>query len=173
MLRTSFHVIAFDRKIQEQKDFIESLSARYNRFSGEVAEFMADAGRTLSTVQESCDKTQFQLTELKDYVDHFADNLIISSKQITVDPEIGFAPKPITLSETLTLCHKNFSDVEQGQQEMDAQIIKMQEELDAKAPDSILFNVSNLEKKVGTIELHLQKEEEQGIGVSFPLNNHT
>ena len=144
---------------------MENLSARYNKFSGEVTEFMVDAKRTLTTVQDSCNDTQFQLKELKDYVDHFADNLILSSNQITVDAEVGFGAKVMPLTEALTLCKQSFTDIEQGQKDMTEQITRISEDLETKAPDSILFNVSTLEKKVGTIELHLQKEEEQGMGV--------
>lgn len=34
-------------------------------------------------------ETQFLLKELKEYVDHFGDNLILASTQITVESKVG------------------------------------------------------------------------------------
>ena len=56
---------------------------------------MANVG----TVEESCKDTQFLLKELKDYVDYFADNLVLSSGQITVEMDSGFTVKPMSLTE--------------------------------------------------------------------------
>jgi len=115
-------------------------------------------------------ETQFVVKELKQYVDHFGDNLILSSSQITVDPQIGFSSKPISLSDTLKQCSNNFRHMSEKTDEHDVYIASMLKDIETKAPDSVLVNVNTLEKKVSTIEVHLQKEEEVGIGVSALCN---
>lgn len=152
------------KQMSDQQQFVETLSNKFNQFSTELVEYMDKNDKNISTVQETCDKTVFQLKELKDYVDHFADNLVLNSQQITVDTYAGFSSKPITLTEVLRMCNGQFVDITGINTRQDEQITKLFADLDTKAPDTIVFNVSTLEKKVGTIELHIQKEEEQGIG---------
>ena len=143
------------------------MSLRYNKFSTEVGEFMANVGATITTVEESCKDTQFQLKELKDYVDHFADNLVLSSGQITVEVDAGFSVKPVSLTETLKLARTTLTEIETGAEKAEEKMEQMSQDLETKAPDTVLFNVNTLERKVSTIEVHLRKEEEQGIGVSI------
>lgn len=125
---------------------------------------MNETSRNVSYLQTTVSDTTFKLSELQHYVDHFADNLVLSSSQITVDPAAGFASKAMNLTETLNMCNKNFNESEVRANEQGFVIEKILKELDTKAPDTVLFNINTLEKKVATIEMHLQKEEEQGIG---------
>ena len=127
---------------------------------------MVDTNSFVSTLKTAMTETQFIVKELKQYVDHFGDNLILSSSQITVDPQLGFSSKPISLSDTLKQCSNNFRVFTEKTDDHDENIVKILRDLETKAPDSILINVNTLEKKVHTIEVHLQKEEEVGIGVS-------
>eukprot|EP01033_Poteriospumella_lacustris_P007943 gene7943-5716_t len=152
------------RMMADQQQFVETLSNKFNQFSTEVTEYMDNNNKNIATMQDTCDKTVFQLKEMKDYVDHFADNLVLNSQQITVDTYAGFSSKPITLTEVLRMCNGQFVDITGINSRQDEQITKLFADLDTKAPDTIVFNVATLEKKVGTIELHIQKEEEQGIG---------
>jgi hypothetical protein len=128
---------------------------------------MSDTTKLMTSLHDECKETQFQLKEMKDYVDHFADNLVLNSQQITVDTHAGFASKPITLTEVLKICNSNFDDINGVNHTQGEQITKIFGDLETKAPDSVLFNITTLEKKVATIELHIQKEEEQGMGVSL------
>ncbi len=130
-----------------------------------MGEFIANVGATITTVEESCKDTQFQLKELKDYVDHFADNLVLSSGQITVEVDSGFSVKPVSLTETLKLARTTLTEIEAGAEKAEEKMEQMSQDLETKAPDTVLFNVNTLERKVSTIEVHLRKEEEQGIGV--------
>jgi len=127
---------------------------------------MSGVGATITNVESSCRDTQFQLKELKDYVDHFADNLVLSSGQITVETDAGFNVKPRSLTETLKGARGTLTELETGAEKTTEKIEQIVTDLDTKAPDTVLFNVSTLERKVSTIEVHLRKEEEQGIGVS-------
>ena len=126
---------------------------------------MSDTTKVMTDLKDGFQETQFQLKEMKDYVDHFADNLVLNSQQITVDTYAGFSSKPTTLTEVLKMCNTNFEDITNVNKAQDEQLAKAFADLETKAPDSILFNITTLEKKVGTIELHIQKEEEQGMGV--------
>lgn len=133
---------------------------------------MSDTEKNMTDLQDGFKETQFQLKEMKDYVDHFADNLVLNSQQITVDTYAGFSTKPTTLTEVLKMCHTNFEDITSIDNTQNEKITKIFSDLDTKAPDSVLFNITTLEKKVGTIELHIQKEEEQGMGVSSLPHTH-
>eukprot|EP01032_Pedospumella_encystans_P030110 gene30110-33988_t len=142
------------KSINEQQAFLENLSLRYNKFSTEVGEFIANVGATITTVEESCKDTQFQLKELKDYVDHFADNLVLSSGQITVEVDAGFSVKPVSLTETLKLARTTLTEIETGAEKAEEKMEQMSQDLETKAPDTVLFNVNTLERKVSTIEVH-------------------
>eukprot|EP00599_Poterioochromonas_sp_BG-1_P008007 CAMPEP_0173150978 /NCGR_PEP_ID=MMETSP1105-20130129/11295_1 /TAXON_ID=2985 /ORGANISM="Ochromonas sp., Strain BG-1" /LENGTH=618 /DNA_ID=CAMNT_0014066243 /DNA_START=79 /DNA_END=1935 /DNA_ORIENTATION=- len=148
----------------EQKEFVEQLAGKFELFSHQVNDHMSESTKSMTDLQDGFKETQFQLREMKDYVDHFADNLVLNSQQITVDTYAGFSSKPITLTEVLKMCNTNFEDVTTVNNTQNEQITKIFNDLETKAPDSVLFNITTLEKKVGTIELHIQKEEEQGMG---------
>eukprot|EP01035_Chromulina_nebulosa_P021434 gene21434-27764_t len=87
------------KHLAEQKQFIDGLHADFTKFSAEVNEFMVDTNSFVTNVKTAMTETQFIVKELKQYVDHFGDNLILSSSQITVDPQLGFSSKPISLSD--------------------------------------------------------------------------
>jgi hypothetical protein len=140
------------------------LASKFEQFSTQVNDHMSGTEKFMNTLEEGFKETQFQLKEMKDYVDHFADNLVLNSQQITVDTYAGFSNKPTTLTEILKMCHTNFEDGNAVNNKQDEQLAKIFTDLDTKAPDTVLFNITTLEKKVGLIELHIQKEEEQGMG---------
>ncbi len=152
------------KQMADQKEFVEELAAKFQTFSDDVTTYMTDNSAQVERLQKSNDDTVFQLKEMKDYVDHFADNLILNSQQIMVDVQAGFGTKPISLTEVLKTCNSNFLDISEIDTKQDEHISKIFADLDTKAPDSVLFNISTLEKKVATIELHIKKEEEQGMG---------
>ena len=144
---------------------METLSGNFQKFSTEVNTFISSTDNMMSTLQTNMNETQFMVREVKEYVEHFGDNIVLSSSQIIVDSSIGFSAKPINLSETLKICNGQFGDLESKTIGHDRHIEKIIEDVENKAPDSVLVNIDTLEKKVRTIEIHLQKEEEQGIGV--------
>lgn len=162
-------ILLTTNNFQEQKEFVEKLSHDFESFTGEMHDFVGQTNTTMTTLEDSCKNTEFIVKELKDYVDHFGDNLFLSSNQITVETTTGFSQKPVNLTDILKQCNTQFIDGEAKAVEHDEKINTLSEELATKAPETILFNVATLEKKVGTIEIHLQKEEEQGIAVSIPF----
>lgn len=151
-------------QLTSQKEQLDDLSTRYNTFSVEVAEFMLDQGRTVDELKTQCNDTTFMLKEVKDYVDHFGDNLILNSSQIMVDPSAGFSVRPQSLTDTMAQCNTQFTEATTLAEEQGESIKDIYKELDMKAPDTALSNIAVLEKKVTQIEIHLAKEEEQGIG---------
>lgn len=157
------------KQMADQKEYVEELATKFNGFHETVSTYMTENTKQVHRLQLSSDETQFQLKELKDYVDHFADNLVLNSQQIMVDVQAGFNSKPISLTDVLKQCTNNFNDINDMNKLQGEQITKIFSDLDTKAPDSVLFNISTLEKKVATIELHIKKEEEQGMGVSSNL----
>eukprot|EP01038_Epipyxis_sp_PR26KG_P013998 gene13998-18774_t len=152
------------KQMNEQKEYVEQLTSKFNKFNGEVTEFISATSGSMETLQTNFSATDSLVKELKEYVDHFGDNLVLSSTQITVESSAGFAPKPMNLFEILKNCNVQFGSIEQKAIAQSEEMAKMSEEIQTKAPDSILFNVAVAEKKIQTIEVHLQKEEEQGIG---------
>lgn len=151
---------------------MDALASDFSKFNAEVNGFMVDTNSFMSNLKTAMAETQFIVKELKQYVDHFGDNLILSSSQITVDPQLGFSSKPISLSDTLKQCSNNFRNLTEKSEGHEENIVKMLKDIDTKAPDSVLVNVHTLEKKVHTIEVHLQKEEEIGIGVTNLTQNN-
>lgn len=131
-----------------------------------MSDYVTNTNRSIAVVDKKSNDIQFELKELKEYVDHFGDNLVLPSSQIRVETSAKFSSRPITLLEVLTMCSDNFEEAENSRKDHDDRLVTQAEEISKKAPDSIVFNVHTLEKKVTNIEYILQKEEEQGIGVS-------
>lgn len=152
------------KQLAEQKEFTTDLNDRYSEFNLKVNSYMTNNSVQLERIQGMCDKTVFELKVMKDYVDHFADNLVLNSQQIMVDSSTGLCVKPTSLTDVLKTCNTQFSELDTVQQKAEQKIEKLTKEMDDKVSNAIMFNINTLEKKVGTIELHIQKEEEQGIG---------
>jgi hypothetical protein len=128
---------------------------------------MSQTNQSIVALESNFTQTQFVVKELKDYVDHFGDNLVLPASNITVEPATGFASKPMNLAAILKICKEEFLEVEVKTDGHRSDIKNIREELMTKAPESILFNIATAERKIAAIELHLQKEEEHGISVSF------
>jgi Tfp pilus assembly protein PilE len=152
------------KQMADQQAFVDELAQSFETFTGNVNSYMQENTTHVERLQQSNDDTVFKLKEMQEYVDHFADNLVLNSQQIMVDSQAGFNSKPMNLTDVLRACSSNFLDLGDSNKIRDEQLAKAFSELDTKAPDSVLFNVSTLEKKVATIELHIKKEEEQGLG---------
>ena len=157
------------KAMEDQKDFVETLHTDFNRFSKHVSGYMEDTDKAMGGVLASCKATEVKIVEIKDYVEHFAENLFLSSSQITVEPACGLASKPMSLTDALKLTTADAKSMDIKTKEHKEQIEEAFKLLEQKAPDSVLVNINILEKKVATIEVHLQKEEEQGLGVRISI----
>ena len=155
---------ALKAQMKEFKMFIDDLSHRFEHHTKEMDEYVAVTDRTLKALDTKGNDTNFRLTELKEYVEHFADNLILPSSQITVESSSGFDPRPRPLLEILKLCSGQFADVHEIITDQGGQLKTNAAAILTKADESVIFDVQGLQRKVTTIEKHLLKDEEQGVG---------
>ena len=149
--------------VKEQGQKIEILFEKQAANYAEFGEYTVKTDDAISVLDNKNNETQFQLKELRDYVDHFGDNLILSSTQITVESTAGFSTKPLNLLEVLKKCNSNLVDIEHHLETTTEQVTQNSAKIELKADNTILFNVDVLENKVRAIEAHLKREEEQGV----------
>lgn len=150
-------------KLEEQGESILTLTTRFEKHTTEISDYIAQTNHAVNNLDKSCEETQFKLKELKEYVDHFGDNLILGANQITVDVSAGFSMRPVNLLDVLKQCSGNFTDLDETLTTHDKNIKENASVIATKADDTVLFNVDTLEGKVEFIEAYLKKEEEQGV----------
>mmetsp|Transcript_10099 Transcript_10099/g.15305 ORF Transcript_10099/g.15305 Transcript_10099/m.15305 type:complete len:708 (+) Transcript_10099:173-2296(+) len=149
--------------IKEQKVFIDDLKAGYEIFKQKTNEFEERTKESIETIDKKANDTAFETKELKHIVDHFGDNLILSSTQITVESTAGFSKRPQALLDVLKTCHSNMSSTEKTLADYGNRIVENHEAISTKADATVAFAVQTLDKDVLAIKNHLKKEEDQGI----------
>jgi len=142
---------------------LNALKDNLNNYKNEMKISLGETNDAVSLLDHKNNETQFQLKELRHYVDHFGDNLILASNQITVESSAGFSTRPLSLLQVLTQTNGVIHDIECNIEENTKNILSNTSSIDMKADNTILFNVDTLETKVKAIEAHLKREEEQGI----------
>ena len=151
-------------QMKEFRAFVDDFHHRFEKHAEEMTEYQALTNRSIAAVDHRLGDTIFQLRELKDYVDHFADNLILPSSQITVEASAGFDSRPKPLLEILKLSNGQMTDVQDMLKAHTLQISASEEEIRTKADESVIHEVKGLQRKVASIENHILKDEEQGVG---------
>ena len=155
---------ALKSEVKRNKEEHDNLARKFDKHQAEFQEYSSLTDRTITALDKKADDTIFKLKELKDYVEHFADNLILPSSQITVEAAAGFGARPMPLLEVLkTQNSLNLSQEELNKSHGD-QIKASQDKIETKADDSIVHEVNGISRKVTAIENHILKEEEQGVG---------
>ena len=149
--------------VEDQGNKINNLRSNFEAYKTEMGEYQLKTNNSILLLDHKNNETQFGLKELRTYVDHFGDNLILGSNQITVDSSAGFSTRPLSLLEVLKKTNGTINDMDNTLQTQGASIEKNASDIATKADDSILFNVDTLESKVKAIEAHLKREEEQGV----------
>ena len=149
--------------VKEQGQKIEVLFEKQDANYAEFGQYTIKTDNAIVELDNKNNETQFQLKELRDYVDHFGDNLILSSTQITVESTAGFSTKPLNLLDVLKKCNGQLVDLEHHLETTTEQVTQNSAKIELKADNTILFNVDILENKVRAIEAHLKREEEQGV----------
>ena len=119
----------------------------------------------VAALDSKSNDVQLQLRELKDYVEHFGDNIVLASSQVTVESSAGYSERPISLLEVLKRCNTNITSLTSTCDDQEIKMSETKRVIDTKADNDCLFDIRTLEKKVGGIEQHLKREEEQGISV--------
>ena len=155
---------ALKAQMKEFRAFVDDFHHRYEKHVEETTEEQAQQNRFLTALDNKANDTIFQLKELKDYVDHFGDNLILPSSQITVEVSAGYDTRPKPLLEVLKMSNERMQDAQEALKEHTARLKTHKEEIDSKADEGVIHEVKGLQRKVGTIENHILKDEEQGVG---------
>ena len=155
---------ALKAQMKEFRAFVDDFHHRYEKHVVEITEEQAQQNRFLSALDNKANETIFQLKELKEYVDHFGDNLILPSSQITVEASAGFDSRPKQLLEVLKMTNERMTDSADQLKEHSARLKAQKEEIDTKADEGVIHEVKGLQRKVAAIENHILKDEEQGVG---------
>lgn len=145
---------------------IDDLRANYEIFKAKTNDTNDKFRDSLEAIDSKTKETAFETKELKHTVDHFGDNLILSSTQITVESTAGFSKRPQSLLDVLKTCQTSMSTAERTLAEHTAKITENTDAIVTKADATVAFAVQTLDKDVLAIKNHLKKEEDQGISVS-------
>ena len=155
---------ALKAEVKRNKEEHDDLARKFDKHHAAYEEYCSLTDRTLKAHEIKADDTIFKLKELKDYVEHFADNLILPSSQITVEAAAGFGSRPMPLLEVLKTQNGLNMDQETLNKSHGDQIKANQDKIETKADDSLVHDVNGISRKVTAIENHILKEEEQGVG---------
>lgn len=155
---------ALKSEVKQAKEAHEDLLRRFEKHTGEFEEYSSHTDRTITALDAKADDTIFKLKELKDFVEHFADNLILPSSQITVEAAAGFGSRPMPLLEVLKTQNTQNLDSNSTLKTHGDLIKESQDKIETKADDSLVHEVNGISRKVTAIENHILKEEEQGVG---------
>lgn len=151
-------------QMKEFRAFVDDFHHRYEKHVEENTEEQALQNRSLTALDNKANDTIFQLKELKDYVEHFGDNLVLPSSQITVEASAGFDTKPKQLLEVLKMSNDRMLDAQDLLKVHTGQIKSNKDEIETKADEGVIHEVKGLQRKVAAIENHILKDEEQGVG---------
>ena len=155
---------ALKSEVKQAKEAHEDLLRRFEKHTSAFDEYSSHTDRTITALDAKADDTIFKLKELKDYVEHFADNLILPSSQITVEAAAGFGSRPMPLLEVLKTQNTQNLDSNTTLKTHSDLIKESQDKIETKADDSLVHEVNGISRKVTAIENHILKEEEQGVG---------
>ena len=157
---------------QQQNDDLSDLKHKFEAHANNMVVYINKTTHAVAALDSKSNDVQLQLRELKDYVEHFGDNIVLASSQVTVESSAGYAERPISLLEVLKRCNTNITSLTSTCDDQEIKISENKRVIDTKADNDCLFDIRTLEKKVGGIEQHLKREEEQGISVRTILVLH-
>lgn len=157
---------------QDQRTNFEDLSVNYNQFKVKTNQNHTQVVDDVKSIEKQSNDTSFETKELRHIVDHFGDNLILSSNQIIVESTVGFAKRPQSLFDTLKYCQRDLEDLNGYVKNHRARIEENTEAITTKADATVAFAVQTLDKDVLAIKNHLKQEEDQGISVSVFYSLH-
>ncbi len=150
--------------VKEHKEFVDDLDSRFRVQKKHTDDYERENDTRFTTLDNKANDTIFNLKELKHYVEHFADNLILPSSQVTVEAAAGFATRPTPLLDVMKLLKATNDGTANELRNHRDQIKLSQDKIETKADDSVIHDVKGLSRKVSAIETHILKEEEQGVG---------
>lgn len=121
----------------------------------------------VKAIEKQSNDTSFETKELRHIVDHFGDNLILSSNQITVESTVGFSKRPMSLFDVMKYCQRDLEDLNIASKKHADGISENSEAIATKADGTVAYAVQTLDKDVLAIKNHLKQEEDQGVSVRF------
>lgn len=149
--------------LKAQSAVVEELTTRFETHKADMHAFVEKTNKTFLQGDTKILDIEFQLKTLKDYVDHFGDNLVLASCQITVEASAGFSSRPISLLDVLKQCNGSLFDLDKSITTHTGLIEQNTADILTKADAGICFEVENLSTRTKAIEKHLKNEEEQGV----------
>jgi chromosome segregation ATPase len=159
-------LIVLKQEVQSQRDEMNEMKHKFEAHANNMVVYINKTTHAVAALDSKSNDVQLQLRELKDYVEHFGDNIVLASSQVTVESSAGYAERPISLLEVLKRCNLNINDLQSTCHDQEDKITANKDAINTKAGDECLFDIQTLQKKVSNIENHLKREEEQGISVS-------
>jgi hypothetical protein len=149
--------------LKAQSAIVEDLTQRFESHKVDMHHYMEKTNDMFVQAESKTMDLEFQLKTLKDYVDHFGDNLVLASCQITVEASAGFSSRPISLLDVLKQCNGSLLDIDKSITTHAGLIETNTADILTKADAGICFEVENLGTRTKAIEKHLKSEEEQGV----------
>lgn len=131
-----------------------------------MSEFIIESGENIAEITKKTNHTEFETKALRHYVDHFGDNLTLSSSQIIVESTAGISKKPMSLLDVCTGFNSKFVGMNEKIVNHDERITSNVAAIETKADASLAFEVQTVSDELGIIRELLKREEDQGINVS-------
>lgn len=112
--------------------YVDELSNKFTLHTSDMNAYIKKTTVTLDEQDTKMSEIHFDLLKLKDYVDHFGDNLVLASCQIQVEPSSGFSSRPMTLLDVLKTCHGSFAGIDDSISSHEERIIINKERIETK-----------------------------------------
>lgn len=148
---------------------MQDLSTKFRYFQNQFSDFVVSTSETVNEITAKTNGTETETKALRHYVDHFGDNLTLSSSQIIVESTAGISKKPMSLLDVCTNFQSNFVSIGENINKHDEDIKQNVESIGTKADASLMFDVQAVAEELGVIKEHLKREEDQGINVCIYL----
>lgn len=142
------------------------MGSKFQYFQGQFSEFVVTTGDNIAEITAKTNETDRETKELRHYVDHFGDNLTLSSSQIIVESTAGISKKPMSLLDVCAEFNSNFINNADMLEKHGVSISAAEEAIETKADASLMFEVQGVTEEMNLIKEHLKREEDQGINVS-------
>ncbi len=146
------------------------MGAKFKYFQGQFSEFVVSTADNIAEITKKTNETEFETKALRHYVDHFGDNLTLSSSQIIVESTAGISKKPMSLLDVCTQFNSKFVTIGENLEQHETKITSNLEAIGTKADASLAFDVQAVSEELGVIKELLKREEDQGINVNDQLD---
>lgn len=150
-------------QLKDTKATLYELKDNYDNFKTEMVDFLAQTKSSIEFMEKQNNDTYAETKEIRRVVDNFADNIVISSTQVTVESSAGFAKRPMPLLDILKDTSAKINAIDNLLLEHGHQLIDSFNSLNTKADASLAISVQSLDRDIASIKAYLKKEEDTGI----------